>query len=77
MDDLVQDCSNSIVNALELLQSCTKSLISLCANMATTLEALNNTLKWKHQNLSRIYKYMGYLNMNENVITRGMITNHT
>ena len=24
---LVQDCSNSIANALELLQSCTKSLI--------------------------------------------------
>ena len=23
-DGLVQDCSNSIVNALELLQSCTK-----------------------------------------------------
>ena len=26
-DDLVQHCSNSIANALELLQSCTKSLI--------------------------------------------------
>ena len=24
IDDLVQDCSNSIANALELLQSCTK-----------------------------------------------------
>ena len=24
MDGLVQDCSNSIANALELLQSCTK-----------------------------------------------------
>ena len=26
-DGLVQDCSNSIANALELLQSCTKPLI--------------------------------------------------
>ena len=28
IDDLVQDCSNSIANALELLQSCTKP--SMC-----------------------------------------------
>ena len=28
IDGLVQDCSNSIANALELLQSCTKLLIS-------------------------------------------------
>ena len=27
MDGLVQDCSNSIADALELLQSCTKPLI--------------------------------------------------
>ena len=27
IDGLVQDCSNSIANALELLQSCTKPLI--------------------------------------------------
>ena len=27
IDDLVQNCSNSIANALELLQSCTKPLI--------------------------------------------------
>ena len=27
IDGLVQDCSNSIANALELLQSCTKSSI--------------------------------------------------
>ena len=30
IDGLVQDCSNSIANALELLQSCTKPLIRLC-----------------------------------------------
>ena len=27
VDDLVQDCSNSIANALELLQSCTEPLM--------------------------------------------------
>ena len=27
IDGLVQDCSNSIANALDLLQSCTKPLI--------------------------------------------------
>ena len=27
LDDLVQDCSNSIANTLELLQSCTKPSI--------------------------------------------------
>ena len=30
IDGLVQDCSNSIANALELLQSCTKPLIYTC-----------------------------------------------
>ena len=29
LDDLVQDCSNSIANALVLLQSCTKMLTSI------------------------------------------------
>ena len=30
IDDLVQDCSNSIANAMELLQSCTKlSVLSM------------------------------------------------
>ena len=28
IDGLVQDCSNSIASSLELLQSCTKSLLS-------------------------------------------------
>ena len=30
LDGLVQDCSNSIANALELLQSCTKPSICCC-----------------------------------------------
>ena len=32
IDGLVQDCSNSIANALELLQSCTKPLVSFSAD---------------------------------------------
>ena len=32
IDDLVQDCSNSIANALELLQSCTKPSIYVSVN---------------------------------------------
>ena len=36
MDGLVQDCSNSIVNTLELLQSCTKP--SIYGNKQQTLE---------------------------------------
>ena len=37
IDGLVQDCSNSIANALELLQSCTKPLICI----GQTLEVLD------------------------------------
>ena len=33
INGLVQDCSNSIANALELLQSCTKPLISGSVSM--------------------------------------------
>ena len=33
IDDLVQDCSNSIANALELLQSCTNPSISSGTNI--------------------------------------------
>ena len=29
-DGLVQECSNSIANALELLQSCTKAIDLIC-----------------------------------------------
>ena len=36
IDDLVQDCSNSIANALELLQSCAK---------ASVLHTKHNVLK--------------------------------
>ena len=33
VDGLVQDCSNSIANALELLQSCTKPSMLLWINL--------------------------------------------
>ena len=36
IDGLVQDCSNSIANALELLQSCTKPTISLYSIVANS-----------------------------------------
>ena len=36
IDDLVQDCSNSIANALELLQSCTKPSIKPKENDLST-----------------------------------------
>ena len=52
IDDLVQDCSNSIANALKLLESCTKPLIcgilsdkkSLCCEkyMVAGIEAGTN-----------------------------------
>ena len=36
VDGLVQDCSNSIANALELLQSCTKTSMWYQPNDAST-----------------------------------------
>ena len=44
IDGFVQDCSNSIANARELLQSCTKPSI------------LNAALQWQQQNLSQPLK---------------------
>ena len=48
MDSLVQDCSNSIANALELLLSCTKpfGLVQDCSNsIANALELLQSCTK--------------------------------
>ena len=47
-DGLVQDCSNSIANAVELLQSCTKPLISLFLYQVTATSAWGIVLvrKW-------------------------------
>ena len=39
INGLVQDCSNSIANALELLQSCTKPSICWLACTAITMPA--------------------------------------
>ena len=38
---LVQDCSNSIANALELLQSCTKPSICSMSAIISSLNVLN------------------------------------
>ena len=43
-DGLAQDCSNSIANALELLQSCTKPLIYKCILSYSVLTL--DLLKW-------------------------------
>ena len=51
MDGIAQDCSNSIANALELLQSCTKhlhidGLVQDCRNsIAKALELLQSCKK--------------------------------
>ena len=42
IDSLIQDCSNSIANALELLQSCTKPSI----NASVNLNELIKTQRW-------------------------------
>ena len=41
IDGLVQDCSNSIANALELLQSCTKPSILFIFAMLMCLQAIS------------------------------------
>ena len=54
IDGLVQDCSNSIANALELLQSCTKPSMYALVNEKPLLEMIStychidpgNMLKW-------------------------------
>ena len=54
IDGLVQDCSNSIANALELLQSCTKPSMYALVNGKPLLEMIStychidprNMLKW-------------------------------
>ena len=46
IDGLIQDCSNSIANALELLQSCTKPSISSAKSRPVQVALLSlNVLK--------------------------------
>ena len=49
IDGLVEDCSNSIANALELLQSCTKPLISF--DMVCN-KSLDTNIWWDDSDLS-------------------------
>ena len=42
IDGLVQDCSNSIANAMELLQSCTKPSIYIFIRFASPIHLCNN-----------------------------------
>ena len=59
IDDLVQDCSNSIATALDILQSCTKPSICLIAfsvfgTWHVTLAASTSTLQWRHNVLDSV-----------------------
>ena len=51
LDGLVQDCSNSIPNALELLQSCTKLLIYDCELQLLCAELLGRKKYVGHDNI--------------------------
>ena len=42
IDGLVQDCSNSSANALELPQSCTKPSVDICLSITATMETWRN-----------------------------------
>ena len=44
IDGLVQDCSNSIANALELLQSCTKPSIYPITSRSMASEAVDSDI---------------------------------
>ena len=57
IDGLVQDCSNSIANALELLQSCTKPLILFSYSMSLSFDRSGSfwTLKWIKNQCVGIY----------------------
>ena len=50
IDDLVRDCSISIADALEILLSCTKPLISKYAEFSIycILHTHDDVIKWKH-----------------------------
>ena len=48
IDDLVQDCSNSIANALELLQSCTKPSIS-------SIHKIGRSTDYAHTTTTELY----------------------
>ena len=47
LNGLVQDCSNSSANALELLQSCTKPLTYTWPKLINSLVDLKGTFQWK------------------------------
>ena len=49
INDLAQDCSNSIANTLKLLQYCTKPLIYDCPN--DSVATLKNMGKYPHESV--------------------------
>ena len=65
IDGLVQDCSNSIANALELLQSCAKPSISNMNHVHISRDVLHKhhlaEMYWfLHAHAIRQYAQLGY-----------------
>ena len=60
INGLVQDCSNSIANALELLQSCTKpsTSMSYCTRNVTLV-----CQQWSHISFALSYWYIHYVTL--------------
>ena len=54
VDGLAQDCSNSIANALELLQSCAKSSKCTCLWSRTKTQHPKNQSTWKLKNIIHV-----------------------
>ena len=54
IDGLVQDCSNFIANALELLQSCTKPSIYGTKNVSSPSSHLSYRMVQRHQEAQAI-----------------------
>ena len=57
VDGLVQDCSNSIANALELLQSCTKPSVCFYLMISVLVQILNTNCV----GICNMYLYVWYM----------------
>ena len=65
IDGLVQDCSNTIANALEFLQSCTKPSkwpwqLKTVGHFFSLFISMNNVESW--HNMTPVFKYMYAIN---------------
>ena len=60
IDGLVQDCSNSIANAMELLQSCIKQLICVYTFAQFITETLHRLPHISQQTKDKCYQNLGH-----------------